>query len=236
MNKHLRAFTFMLALAAACPLAVLAGEPLENNPAYLPIDKAIDLKVIRPEVNVNLPRFLLQDAASELNGSTNDPLAATGINFADLVKDVQLIRVVVIEAHTNDRDALEKGVKKLRADLDTKWTPVVNVPDEHESVGVYAMGDPSGDSMAGLAVLVYDGHDAVIVNVVGHVSIAKLIRVATHMKALPKDFMEKLGSIGNEAGPGTNSGSNNNGNANANAAPSKPAENPGAEAGGKSGN
>jgi len=196
MNKHL--CTLTLALATACQLAVFAEGTLENEPAYLAIDKAIDLKTIKPEVNVNLPRFLLQDAASELNGGTNDPLAGTGINFADLVKDVQLIRVVVIEAkNPNDRAALETGVKALRSQLDAKWTPVVSVPEENESVGIYAMGDPKGESMAGLAVLVHDPGDTVIVNIVGHVSIGKIIRIATHMHALPKELLQKLGGLGN---------------------------------------
>jgi hypothetical protein len=51
--------------------------------------------------------------------------------------------------------------------------------------------------MAGLAVLVHDPGDTVIVNIVGRVSIGKLIRIATHMKALPKDFLQKLGGLGN---------------------------------------
>jgi hypothetical protein len=197
MNNYL--CTLTLALGTACQLAVFGQGTLENDPAYLAIDKAIDLKTIKPEVNVNLPRFLLQDAASELNGGTNDPLAGTGINFADLVKDVQLIRVVVIEAKTNDRAALDKGVKILRSQLEAKWTPVVSVPEENDSVGVYALGDPKGESMAGLAVLIHDEGDTVIVNIVGHVSIGKLIRIATRMKALPKDFLQKLGGLGNPA-------------------------------------
>jgi hypothetical protein len=197
MNKHL--CTLTLALATAGQLAVFGEGTLENDPAYLAIDKAIDLKTIKPEVNVNLPRFLLQDAASELNGGTNDPLAGTGINFADLVKDVQLIRVVVIEAKTNDRVALEKGVTTLRSELEAKWTPVVSVPEENDSVGIYAMGDPKGESMTGLAVLVHDSGDTVIVNIVGHVSIGKLIRIATRMHGLPKDLLQKLGGLGNPA-------------------------------------
>src|SRR5580700_306635 len=111
MKKHL--CTLALALAIASPLAVFSQGTLENDPAYLAIDKALDLKATQPQVNVNLPRFLLQDAASELNGGPNDPLAGTGINFADLVKDVKLIRVVVIEAKETNRVALEKGVKTL---------------------------------------------------------------------------------------------------------------------------
>jgi hypothetical protein len=74
---------------------------------------------------------------------------------------------------------------------------VVSVPEENDSVGIYAMGDAKGESMTGLAVLVHDASDTVIVNIVGHVSIGKLIRIATHMHALPKDLLQKLGGLGN---------------------------------------
>src|SRR5512145_3175932 len=87
-----------LALLVASPIAAFSQNTLENDPGYLAIDKAIDLKTVKPEVNVNLPRFLLKDAASSLNGGPDDPLAGTGINFAELTKDIKLIRVLVIEA------------------------------------------------------------------------------------------------------------------------------------------
>jgi hypothetical protein len=61
------------------------------------------------------------------------------------------------------------------------------------------MGDPKGESMAGLAVLIHDGGNTVIVNIVGRVSIGKLIQIATHTHALPKDFLQKLGGLGNPA-------------------------------------
>src|SRR5947208_8464866 len=108
--------SFILVLLAAYPLAAFAQASVENDPAYLPIDKVLDLKTIRPEVNINLPRFLLKDALSELKGlGTNSMLE--GIDIADLIKDVKLIRVVVVEANQTNRPALEKAVKTLREEL-----------------------------------------------------------------------------------------------------------------------
>jgi hypothetical protein len=95
--------------------------------------------------------------------------------------------------------ALDKAVKTLRADLDAKWTPIVTVPEEN--VGVYALSDSSGESMAGLAVLVYDGGNAVIGNVVGHVSIGKLIKIAAQSDKLPKDVLLKLQGLGKQSSP-----------------------------------
>ena len=195
MNKIVRILT--LALFIACPLFSRAQSSLEKDPAYLPIDQAIDLKAIQPEVNVNLPRFLLQDAVTELHGGPDDPLVGTGIDLADLVKDIKLIRVLVIEAKETNRAALDKAVATLRTTLESKWTPITTVSDDKEKVGVYALGDPSGEKMAGLAVLVHDGRDAVIVNIVGRVSIGKIVKVASHMHKFPKDLLKKLMEAGN---------------------------------------
>jgi hypothetical protein len=218
MKKLLPLLT--LTLIAGSPLAGLGQPSWETDPAYLPIDKALDLKANPPQVNVNLPRYLLKDAASELSSAPGGPLDGTGIDFADLIKDVKLIRVVVIEANKTNRPALDKAVKTLRADLEGKWTPIVNVTESHDTVGVYSMGDPSGESMAGVAVLVYDGNDAVIGNIVGRVSIGKLVKIAMQSNKLPKDLLKKLQGIGDQLG--TQSTSDTDGNAKTD----KPAEKP----------
>lgn len=196
MNKLISSLT--LALAAACPLISWGQNGFENDPAYLPIDKVLDLKTIRPEVSINLPRYLLQDALSGLSSGTNGPLGNVGPELADLVKDVKLIRLVVINAKQTNRAALDTAFKTLRAELDSKWTAIVSVPEEN--VGIYALGDPSGDSMAGLALLVYDGKEAVIGNIIGRVSIGKLIKIASNSNKLPKDLLKKLQGLGNPPG------------------------------------
>ena len=192
MNKLVLPLT--LALFAGSHLAALGQTNLQSDPAYLPIDKALDLQTIQPQVNINLPRFLLKDVVPELNGVLGSRSGDKGIDFADLIKDVKLIRVVVVEANDTNRAALKKGVKTLRAELEGKWTPIVSVAEE-ESVGVYAMSDPAGESLAGIAVLVHDGDNAVIVNVVGNVSIGKMIKLASQMDKMPKDLMKKLQSF-----------------------------------------
>lgn len=184
-------------ILAANPLTTRAAGPLEKDPAFLNIDKAIDLKMVKPEVDINLPRFLLADAISGLNNDTNSPLAGSGLDLADLLKDVRLIRVVVIEAAKSNKKALDAGIKNLQEELNSKWTTIIHVPEGN--VGVYAMGDAAGESMAGLAVVINDGNDAVIGNVVGKISIGKVIKMASQMDKLPKDFMQKLGGLAAKA-------------------------------------
>jgi hypothetical protein len=212
--------SFMLVLLTAYPLAAFGESSVEKDPAYLPIDQVLDLKTIRPEVNLNLPRFLLKDALSELNGSTNG-LPLEGMDIADLIKDVKLIRVVVIEANQTNRPALHKALKTLRSELEKKWTTVVSVPEDKEHVGVYAMSDPAGESTTGLAVLVYDDSDVVIGNIVGHIAIGKLIKIASQSGKIPKDFLKQLQTLGNQTKESPGPKAEDDSKANADSAPSK---------------
>ena len=183
--------SLMLAAIAACPLAGFAQADVENDPAYLPINKVLDLKATPPQVDVNLPRFLLKDALSSFS-TTN--LGGSGSDLADLVKDVKLIRVLVFEGNRSNRTTLAKSIKPLQEILDDKWTALARVKDEGDNVGVYFKGDASGESVAGLAVLVHDGSggDTVIVNVVGNVSLGKLMKFASQSGKLPKDLFKQL--------------------------------------------
>lgn len=94
--------------------------------------------------------------------------------------------MVVIEAKETNRAALTKGVASLRAILDSKWTPVVSVPGNN--VGIYTLGDAKGKSLAGLAVLIQDANDAVIVNIVGNVSLGKILQIARASTSCRRTF------------------------------------------------
>ena len=180
-------------LIVACPIQLIAQSNLENDPAYLPIDKAFDFKTIKPQVNINLPKFLLKYALADLDGGKNDPFAGSGITISELIQDIKLIRVVVMKANKTTSEALAKGIAKLKSTLDEKWTGIAVVAEGNEKVGVYAISDPSGESIAGLAVLIHEkGGDSVIANVVGRVSLGKIVKAASQMNKFPKDLLKKL--------------------------------------------
>lgn len=193
MNIKKRALTGIRAavvLTALCGITVIgaAQEPgsLSENPAYLNIDQAFDFSVIEPTVNVHMPQFLLNNMVSQFDGSPDDPFAGMGINIADLIEDVQLVRVVVFEAKDPEKQAIVKsGVEKLKKSMSSKWMPIVNVPDGN--VTIFAMGDETGKRLAGLAMMVAENNSAVIGNIVGEVQIGKIIAVAGKMAAQAKD-------------------------------------------------
>lgn len=184
---------FPVLLSIAVPLQAQTNAELKAHPAYLDIDAALDFKTIEPTVDVNLPRFLLNSALSEFDGSETDPFAAFGINLKELTQDVKLIRVVVIEPDEDMQPAVAKGVKRLREVLDAQWTSIVSVPEEN--VFIYARGDESGENVAGLALVVAEEGETVIGNLVGSVPIGKIASIAAKMGTdkMPKELLQALG-------------------------------------------
>lgn len=185
MNKRIASLT--LALVTALPTLATAQSEIEKDPAFLPIDKVIDLKSIVPEVNVNLPRFLLMDAASGIELPEDNPFAAAGTSIREILEGIKLVRVVILEAEESKRAELDKGVAKLRKQLEDSWIALVSIPEDN--IGIYAISDPSGETMAGLAILISDGGEVIFANIVGKVSIGKVMRVASQVMGNPDSSM-----------------------------------------------
>ena len=184
-----------LSLLLCAPLALSAQDSLKNDPAYLDIDGAFDLSEITPEVNVNLPKFLLLNTLADFDGGDDDPLKGTGLSLKDLVDDIQLIRVVVIDAEDEHRAAIDRGLKKLKAELEEGWTSIISIPGDN--VHIYARSNEAGDRMAGLALAVADGGDVVLGNVVGEIPIGKILKVATKLRGdmIPAELLEQLAGL-----------------------------------------
>ena len=77
--------TLLYGLLISLPWSACAQSNLKQEPAYLRTDEVFDLQIAKPEVNVNLPRFLLMNAVSEFDGGEGDPFAAAGINLAEIL-------------------------------------------------------------------------------------------------------------------------------------------------------
>jgi hypothetical protein len=187
INTTLR--TIICGLLLGCPLLTAAQTNLKDNPAYLRIDEVLDVKQASPEVNVNLPRFLLLNALSEFDNGPEDPFAAAGINLPEIVKEVQLIRVVIIESTPANRAHVDSAVTALRQDLASKWNTIVSIPDEN--IGVYAVSDSSGEKLAGLAVLIADDGDVIIGNVVGNLPLGKILKLAAQIQGPNGDLIRR---------------------------------------------
>ncbi|MFM1945062.1 MAG: hypothetical protein RI897_4044 [Verrucomicrobiota bacterium] len=184
-----RIVTAVCGLCLALPMMAMAQDNLKSDPAYLRIDEVFDLEIAKPEVNVNLPRFLLMNALGEFDGTREDPFAAAGIQIKEVLEDIKLVRVMIIEATDANRKHVDGAVAALRKDLSSKWISVVTIPDD--GIGIYAMGSADGGKMAGLAVLIADGGDVIVANIVGSLPLGKVLKMAANINGPQGEMIKK---------------------------------------------
>ena len=181
-HKHLLITAFAIGLQHSVAWTQSA---LSDHPAYLDIDGAMDVEAVAPEVNVNLPKFLINSALADLEipEEGGNEAAKVVADLKDLLSDVRLIRVLVVEKGPNNAAVIDAGMPKLNAQLKKGWTPIVSVPEDN--VGVYGMGDESGEEMLGMAVVVDEGDSVVIANIVGNLSFGKIFNLLGQMRTGP---------------------------------------------------
>jgi hypothetical protein len=118
-------------------------------------------------VEVNINSNLIAMVASV--GKQAEP------EIAELVRNLQRIRVSVIGLDDGNRPAVQQRVKAIRSDLDAQgWERVVAVQNEGDDVVVHVKMR-GGDAVEGVAVTVLSGtKQAVLVNVIGDIRPEKL--------------------------------------------------------------
>lgn len=174
---------------------------LEDNPAYIDISKAIDIEKTQPAVNVNLPKFLINEALlaldelSEIDSVEDGEKPGSIIELVsqvkDTVKEIQMIQVLVFEGlDTEQSEALSSGIATLKKQLDDSWTTIVSIPEE--GVNIYAISNESGEQMAGFSVLVREGNEAVVANIVGRLPIGKILKLATQTRGIDPRALEEI--------------------------------------------
>ena len=125
------------------------------------------------------------DLSEYVSETTSFSLGATPLSIAAyfmdgeaetlLLRELDGVRVKIFEI-SGDVDAVAVKLRELSATLQSQnWDPIVRVKDEGEQADILVR--VSAETIRGLVVLVVDGKEAVVVNVIGGGSVrARLTR------------------------------------------------------------
>lgn len=153
----------------------LSQEELERQPGYVDFGDVWDWSDGDEEVEIHLTQPLLGVVGSFVRG--DDP------ELADLILDLHLVRVNQFTFRRRDEDAVRNFIDetgdRLRND---RWDNIVKVRDRDERVNVFVKldgdgKDPAETFLSGLCVLVVDGSEAALVNVVGRFRLEDVAKV-----------------------------------------------------------
>lgn len=178
--------TLMIALILLLALPALAGD-LEQDPGYFDLEW-IDIPADAVEIqDIDLGSALLSAAAdAEKSGD------------AELAEMFGMIRSIRVKAFTLDEpsDEIQRDVDKITDMLEKKgWKRMIYVKDDEEMVTVSSR--TVDDQIIGLTVVAYEaGGEAAFVNVVGHLDLAYLLKMAgkLHGESLDHFIAELEGS------------------------------------------
>jgi hypothetical protein len=174
--KWIRCSAAVAAITAATLLAVHAETPTAG---YVDFGKFSPSQTSKEFVEVNINGSILSLAAKIAKEEDADA--------AELLKNIQAVRVNVIGLTDENREEMQTRVKDIRSKLDSAgWQRVVTVANNnHEDVAVF-LKTRGEEAIEGIVVTVMDGKNTVVlVNVVGDIKPEKLAELARKLDIEP---------------------------------------------------
>jgi hypothetical protein len=155
--------SFALAGALACATALVPAPVYAQGP-QLKLDQLDRLASRAKEtVNVSLDQSMLQAAGGFLSGQQNTNNDAV----KEMLSGLKGIYVRTFEFDT-DNGYTESDLESVRSQLTAPWSRMVSVREKYESVDVYMW--PQNNQAGGMAVIVADRRELVVVNIVGTIN------------------------------------------------------------------
>lgn len=161
--KIVKRFLAPLLLFGIFPLAIAADNNIEDHPGY------VDFSVIRAIANIE-PIVEVSLKAPLLNMITN-LIRSEDAEAADFISKLLRVTVNVFESTAIDVNEIAGSMTEIAEDLDSEgWERVVRVREDDSHVDVYFRLSADSLIIHGIAVMVAEPGETVMVNVVGDIS------------------------------------------------------------------
>ncbi|MFM1897142.1 MAG: hypothetical protein RLZZ385_2216 [Pseudomonadota bacterium] len=173
---------FLLALLVALPMAYAADDNLSGHPGFVDFSTLTAIAGNEPNVEVSLREPLLDMITNILRNSDEDS--------AEFVSKLLQVNVKVYENPSLDTALLAMSMSEIAESLESRsWERVVRVRDSSEHVDVYFRLSDSAEIIHGIAIMVAEPGETVLVNIVGDISAADIGALAARFEI---DELENL--------------------------------------------
>ena len=162
MNKF-RAIFATAILVCLVPLASAADNDIENHPGYVDFSGLTDIANTEPTVEISLKAPLLNMITNLIRAE--DDMAA------DFISKLLRVTVNVFESDDVDVDQIAESMSEIAENLDDQgWERVVRVREDGDHVDIYMRMSDDSEFIHGVAIMVAEPGDTVMVNIVGEIS------------------------------------------------------------------
>jgi hypothetical protein len=158
--KNVLAPLFCLSLI---PVVLAADSDLESHPGYVDFSTLTAIAAIEPTVEISLKAPLLILITNLIRNEDEEA--------AEFISKLMRVTVNVFESDDIDVDQVAASMSTMAEDLDSAgWDRVVRVREDESHVDIYFRLAPDADVIYGIAIMVAEPGETVLVNIVGDIS------------------------------------------------------------------
>jgi hypothetical protein len=140
-----------------------AGSDLESHPGYVDFSTLTAIAAIEPTVEISLKAPLLILITNLIRNEDEEA--------AEFISKLMRVTVNVFESDDIDVDQVAASMSTMAEDLDSAgWDRVVRVREDESHVDIYFRLAPDADVIYGIAIMVAEPGETVLVNIVGDIS------------------------------------------------------------------
>jgi hypothetical protein len=158
--KNVLAPLFCLSLI---PVVLAADSDLESHPGYVDFSTLTAIAAIEPTVEISLKAPLLILITNLIRNEDEEA--------AEFISKLTRVTVNVFESDDIDVDQVAASMSTMAEDLDSAgWDRVVRIREDESHVEIYFRLAPDADVIYGIAIMVAEPGETVLVNIVGDIS------------------------------------------------------------------
>ena len=158
--KNVLAPFFCLSLI---PVVLAADSDLESHLGYVDFSTLTAIAAIEPTVEISLKAPLLNMITNLIRSEDEEA--------AEFISKLMRVTVNVFESDDIDVDQVAASMSTMAEDLDSAgWDRVVRVREDESHVDIYFRLAPDADAIYGIAIMVAEPGETVLVNIVGDIS------------------------------------------------------------------
>ena len=158
--KNVLAPFFCLSLI---PVVLAADSDLESHLGYVDFSTLTAIAAIEPTVEISLKAPLLNMITNLIRNEDEEA--------AEFISKLMRVTVNVFESDDIDVDQVAASMSTMAEDLDSAgWDRVVRVREDESHVDIYFRLAPDADAIYGIAIMVAEPGETVLVNIVGDIS------------------------------------------------------------------
>jgi len=162
--KTLSKLLIPLIFIGIVPLAMAADDDLENHPGYVDFSGLRAIANIEPTIEISLKAPLLNMITNLIRNEDEETAA--------FISKLLRVTVNVFESSAIDVDEVSDSMNTIAEDLDNQgWERVVRVREDSDHVDVYFRLSADSQIIHGIAIMVAEPGDTVLVNIVGDISV-----------------------------------------------------------------